>query len=84
MRLVQLLAKAPIAQITAKIRNGLLAGTFARHAQTAPRVGTTADDVTPADHMIALAIGLAFCIEVLSVCTPKKGRCSNTHRRPAG
>src|SRR2546429_9335937 len=55
-----------------------------RHAQSAPSVGTTAEAVTPADHMIALAIGLAFCIEAFSVCTPKKGRCSNNHRSPAG
>src|SRR5258706_914891 len=54
------------------------------HAQSAPRVGTTAEDVTPADHIIALAIGLAFCIEAFSVCTPKKGRCSNNQRSPAG
>ena len=84
MRLVQLLARVAIAQITAKIRNSLLPGTPERHAQSAPKVGTTAEEVTPADHMIAFAIGLAFCIEGLSVCTPKKGRCSKTHRRPAG
>ena len=84
MRLVQLLAKVAIAQITAKIKNGVLPGTPARHAHTAPKVGTAADDVTPADHMIAFAIGLAACIDAFSVCTPKKGRCSNSHRRPAG
>lgn len=84
MRLVQLLANAPTAQIAAKIRNNLLPGIPARQVQSTPRVGNTADEVTPADHMIALAIGLALCIEAFSVCTPKKGRCSNTHRRPAG
>ena len=84
MRLVQLLANVAIAQIAAKIRNSLLPGIPARQAQSAPKVGTTAEEVTPADHMIAFAIGLAFCIDVFSVCTPKKGRCSNTHRRPAG
>ena len=79
-----MLASVPIAQNTAKRRNSLLPGRLALLAQNAPSVGTTADEVTPADHMNALAIGLAFCIEALSVCTPKKGRCSNTHRRPAG
>jgi hypothetical protein len=84
VRLVQLLARVATAQMTAKIRNGLLAGTPERHAHKAPSVGTSAEELTPADHMIAFAIGLAFCIEAFSVCTPKKGRCSNTHRRPAG
>jgi len=73
-----------MAQNTAKIRNSLLPGTRAFHAQTALRVGTTAEDVTPADHMMAFDIELAFCIEAFSVCTPKKGRCSNTQRIPAG
>ena len=65
--LLQLLERVAIAQITAKIRNNLLPGTPALHAQTAPRVGTTAEDVTPADHMIALASGVACCIEAFSV-----------------
>ena len=84
MRLVQLLAKVAVAQVTAKIRKGLLAGMPARQAQSAPSVGMMADEVTPADHMIAFAMGLAICMEVFSVCTPKKGKCSNTQRRPAG
>src|SRR6266849_10872504 len=83
-RLVQLLDNVPTAQNIATRRNNLLPGTPERHAQSAPRVGRTAEDATPADHMIALAIGLAFCIEAFSVCTPKKGRCSNTQRMPAG
>src|SRR5467141_1149950 len=83
-RLVQLLANVPTAQNSATRRNNLLPGAPEHHAQSAPRVGTKADDVTPADHMIALTIGLAFCMEAFSVCTPKKGRCSNNHRSPAG
>jgi len=47
-------------------------GTPERQAQSAPRVGTTAEDVTPADHIIALAIGLAFCIEAFSVALQRK------------
>jgi hypothetical protein len=62
-----LLDKVPIAQNSAKTRNGRLAGTAARHAQSAPSVGTIAEEVTPADHMIALAVGLAFCIDAFSV-----------------
>src|SRR2546430_6946923 len=73
-----------LAQNSANRRNSLLPGTPERQAQNAPRLGTTAEEVTPADHMIALAIGVAFCIEAFSVCTPKKGRCSNNHRSPAG
>src|SRR6266568_3564105 len=69
---------------TANRKNSLLPGTPERQAQNAPRLGTTAEDVTPADHIIALAIGLAFCMEGFSVCTPKKGRCSNNQRSPAG
>src|SRR6267143_5566378 len=64
-RLVQLLAKIPTAQNSATRRNNLLPSTPERQAQSAPSVGTTAEAVTPADHMIALAIGLAFCIEEL-------------------
>jgi len=60
--LLQLLESVPIAQNTAKMRNSLLPGMPALQAQTVLRVGTTAEDVTPADHMVALAIGLAFCI----------------------
>src|SRR5216684_8854655 len=84
VRLVQLLANVPTAQNSATRKNNLLHGTPERHAQSAPRVGTTAEDVTPADHIIALAIGLASCMEGFSVCTPKKGRCSNNQRSPAG
>src|ERR1700730_13203857 len=40
-------------------RKQLAHGAPERHAQSVPRVGT-AEDVTPADHIIALAIGLAF------------------------
>jgi hypothetical protein len=65
--LLQLLERVAIAQITAKIRNNSLPGTPVLHAQTAPTVGTTAEDVTPADHMIALARGVACCIEAFSV-----------------
>jgi len=54
VRLVQLLARVAIAQMTAKIRNGLLPGTPDRHAHKAPNVGTRAEEVTPADHMISL------------------------------
>src|SRR6267154_3195794 len=75
-RLVQLLANVPRAQKSAARKNNLPHGTPANHAQSAPRVGTTAEDVTPANHIIALATGLAPCMEVFSVCTPKKGRCS--------
>src|SRR2546427_2626951 len=82
-RLVQLLANVPTPQNSATKKNNSLHGTPERHAQSAPRVGTTAEDVTPADHIIALAIGLAFCIETLSVVTPKKGRGSNNQRCPA-
>ena len=67
-----------------KDQKQLAAGYARAPCPDAPSVGTTADDVTPADHMIALAIGLDCCIEALSVCTPKKGRCSNSHRVPAG
>ena len=84
MRLVQLLANDPTAQNSAVRKNSLLQGTSECHAQSAPKVGTTVEDVTPADHIIALAIGLAFCIEVFSVCTPKEGRCWNNQRRPPG
>src|SRR5207247_8842331 len=83
-RLAQLLGKGPAAQNSASRRNSLLPGTPERQAQKAPRLATTAEDVTRADHIIALAIGLAFCMEACSVCTPKKGRCSNNHRSPAG
>jgi hypothetical protein len=84
VRLVQLLASVAIPQITANIRNGLLPGTLDRQAQNAPRVGTSAEDVTPAAHMIAFAAGLADCIDAFSVCTPKNGSRSNTHRKARG
>src|ERR1039457_6037144 len=84
VRLLQLLANVPIAQNTANKRNRVLPGTLALQVQSALSVGTTAEEVTPADHIIALAIGLAFCIDAFSVCTPKNGRCTNNHRRPAG
>jgi len=82
--LLQLLDNVPIAQNTAKIKNALLPGTPALQEQTALAVGITADDITPADHITALAVGLVLSIEAFSVCTPKKGRCSNTQRTPAG
>jgi hypothetical protein len=43
-----------------------------------------AEEVTPADHIRALALGLAFCIDNFSVCTPKKGRRSKIQRSPVG
>jgi len=43
----------------------LLPGTPTPQAQTVLSVGTTAEDVTPADHMMAFAIGVAFSIEAL-------------------
>ena len=82
--LLQLLDKVPIAHNTAKIENGLLPGTAALQAQSALAVGTNADEVTPADHMIALAEGLAFCMDAFSVCTPKNGSRSNSQRIPVG
>jgi len=68
-----------MAQMTANIRNSLLPGTLALQAQSALSVGTTADDVTPADHMIALAMGLACCIEAFSA-----GGTGNPEAYPAG
>jgi hypothetical protein len=62
-----LLDSVPIAQNVAKIRNSALPGMRALQAYSALSVGTTAEEVTPADHMIALARGLAFCIEDFSV-----------------
>ena len=77
VRLLQLLDSVPIAQNTAKIRNSLLPGMWALKAQTVLRVGTTAGkDVTPADHMKAFALGLAFCIEALSGRMPNNGETS--------
>ncbi len=84
MRLVQLLANVPTAQIRANRQNHPLPGTPQRQAKKALSVGTTAEDVTPAAHMRALASGLAFCIETFSVCTPKKGRRSKIQRSPGG
>jgi len=60
-----LLDNVPIAQTPAKTRNSLLPGTPTLQAQTVLSVGTTAEDVTPADHMMAFAIGVAFSIEAL-------------------
>ena len=54
------------------------------HDHVADNMGTTAEDVTPADHITAFVIGLARCMEAFSVCTPKKGRCWNTHFNPPG
>ena len=84
MRLVQLLANVPKAQKMAKRKNSPLPGTRERQAQNVAKVGTTAEDVTPAAHMTAFALGLAFCIEAFSVCTPKKGKWSKIQRSPGG
>jgi hypothetical protein len=73
-------------RITAKKRmvayrkNNLLLGMPECQAQNALKVGMMAEDVTPADHMRALAPGLARCIESFSVSTPKKGRRSKIQR----
>jgi len=84
VRLVQLLANVPKAQNTANGENHPLQGTSERQAEKALIVGMTADEATPADHIRARAPGLAFCIEIFSVCTPKKGRCSKIQRSPGG
>ena len=82
--LVQLLANVPNPQKTANTKNRPLPGTRERQAQKTATVGMTAEEVTPAAHIAALAAGLALCIEIFSVCTPKKGRCSKIQRRPGG
>src|SRR5216684_1776660 len=84
VRLVQLLANVPKAQKIANRKNSPAPGTRERQAHNIANVGTTAEDVTPAAHMTALAAGPAFCIEAFSVCTPKKGRCSKIQRSPGG
>ena len=55
--LLSLLESVPIAQNAAKIRNSLLPGMPILQAQMLLRVGTTAEDITPAHHMMALAVG---------------------------
>ncbi|MGH9530624.1 MAG: hypothetical protein ACRD2S_11990, partial [Terriglobales bacterium] len=72
VRLVQLLASVAAPHIRANGKNHPLPGTAYRQAINALSAGTAADDDTPADHITALAVGLAFCIESFSVCTPKK------------
>jgi hypothetical protein len=84
VRLVQLLAKVPNAQNSANRKNNELQGMLKRQAKNAPTVGIMAEEVTPADHIRALASGLTFCMESFSVCTPKKGRRSNIQRSPPG
>ena len=84
MLLVQPLANVPKAQSKENRKNDLPQGIPACQAQNAPKVGTMAEEVTPADHIRALALGLAFCIEKFSVCTPKKGRRSKIQRSPIG
>jgi hypothetical protein len=74
----------PKAQNRANRKATLLPGTPERQAQNALKVGMMAEDVTPADHIRALAAGLTFYMESFSVCTPKKGRCSKIQRRPGG
>jgi hypothetical protein len=53
--LVQLLARVPKAQNKANGKNQRLQGTPKRQAKKALRVGITAEEVTPADHMSAVA-----------------------------
>jgi len=84
VRLVQLLANVANAQPDANKQNHPLRGTAQSQAHNAANVGMMAEEVTPADHIKALAPGLALSIETLSVCTPKKGRCSKTQRTPQG
>jgi len=79
-----LLANVPKAQNRANREKNLLQGTPQRQAQNALRLGVMAEDVTPADHIRALAPGLALCIESFSVCTPKKGKRSKIQRNPGG
>jgi hypothetical protein len=79
-----LLANVPKAQSNVNSKNDPLQGIPERQAQNALKVGVMAEEVTPADHIRALALGLAFCIEKFSVCTPKKGRRSKIQRSPIG
>jgi hypothetical protein len=79
-----LLANVPKAQNTANRKNNPLQGTPECQAQNALKAGRMAEDVTPADHIRALAPGLALRIESFSVWTPKKGRCSKIQRSPGG
>jgi len=79
-----LLANVPKAQNRANRKNNLLQGTPESQTQNAPKVGVMAEEVTPADHIRALAPGLTCCIDSFSVCTPKKGRRSKIQRSPGG
>jgi hypothetical protein len=55
VRLLQLLANVPKDQNRANKKNNRLNGTPECRAQNTPKVGTIAEEVTPADHIKALA-----------------------------
>lgn len=74
----------PTLQIKVNKNTALPLGIPECQAQNAPNVGRSVDDVTPADHIIAFASGLALSMETLSVRTPKKGACCISLRSPTG